>query len=547
MSKIQGTLAQWRDRLRRKELSPAELVNLTADAIEADRTTNAYISFDREAALHAAAGADISSPLAGIPIAVKDNINVLGQPTRCASRLLSPYVAPYDATSIRLLKEAGGIPLGRTNMDEFAMGASGENSAYGITRNPEAPDRIPGGSSSGSAAAVASATAVAALGSDTGGSIRQPGSFCGAVAVKPTYGVVSRYGVVAFGSSLDQVGPFTRSVEDAAFALNAIAGRDVLDCTSQDLDVDFTANLAEGVKGMRIGVVPAFMEAQGLTDEVKAKVEEAVEHLRALGADIVEVELPNAQAAMSAYYVLGPCEAFSNLARFDSVRYGYCDLGHKDLGGQYEASRAKGFGPEARRRIMLGSYLLSAGVYDTYYYPAQQVRTLITQDYARAYEQVDCIVAPVSPRTAFTFGEVSDPTDMYLSDMFTISINIAGNGGMSLPVGLGAQTQLPVGVQLISPQFKDQNMLRVAAALETVYGPAPVAPAFAPGQPYPEGSMADIPDAADATPGVDLPGLLTEEGGFGVAHQASSAAQRGLSERLGNAEAAPFQVEKAGE
>ena len=336
-------------------------------------------------------------------------------------------------------------------------------------------------------------------------------------------------------------------MEDAAFALNAIAGRDVLDCTSQDLDVDFTANLAEGVKGMRIGVVPAFMEAQGLTDEVKAKVEEAVEHLRALGADIVEVELPNAQAAMSAYYVLGPCEAFSNLARFDSVRYGYCDLGHKDLGGQYEASRAKGFGPEARRRIMLGSYLLSAGVYDTYYYPAQQVRTLITQDYARAYEQVDCIVAPVSPRTAFTFGEVSDPTDMYLSDMFTISINIAGNGGMSLPVGLGAQTQLPVGVQLISPQFKDQNMLRVAAALETVYGPAPVAPAFAPGQPYPEGSMADIPDAADATPGVDLPGLLTEEGGFGVAHQASSAAQRGLSERLGNAEAAPFQVEKAGE
>ena len=218
-------------------------------------------------------------------------------------------------------------------------------------------------------------------------------------------------------------------MEDAAFALNAIAGRDVLDCTSQDLDVDFTANLAEGVKGMRIGVVPAFMEAQGLTDEVKAKVEEAVEHLRALGADIVEVELPNAQAAMSAYYVLGPCEAFSNLARFDSVRYGYCDLGHKDLGGQYEASRAKGFGPEARRRIMLGSYLLSAGVYDTYYYPAQQVRTLITQDYARAYEQVDCIVAPVSPRTAFTFGEVSDPTDMYLSDMFTISINIAGNGG----------------------------------------------------------------------------------------------------------------------
>ena len=256
----------------------------------------------------------------------------------------------------------------------------------------------------------------------------------------------------------------------------------MLDCTSQDVGTDFTANLAEGVRGMRIGVVPAFMEAKGLTPEVKAKVEEAAEHLRALGAELVEVELPNAQAAMSAYYVLGPCEAFSNLARFDSVSYGYCDPGHTDLNSQYEASRAVGFGPETRRRVMLGSYLLSAGVYDRYYYPAQQVRTLITQDYARAYEQVDCILAPVSPRTSFKFGEVSDPTDMYLSDMFTISINIAGNGGMSLPVGLGADTHLPVGVQLISPAFKDENMFRAAAALETVYGTAPVAPAFADGK-----------------------------------------------------------------
>ena len=335
------------------------------------------------------------------------------------------------------------------------------------------------------------------------------------MAVKPTYGVVSRYGVVAFGSSLDQVGPFARSVEDAAYALNALAGRDALDCTSQDVRCDFAANLAEGVRGMRIGIVPAFMEARGLTAEVKAKVEEAADHLRALGADIVEVELPNAQAAMSAYYVLGPCEAFSNLARFDSVRYGYCDPGHADLGGQYEASRAKGFGPEARRRIMLGSYLLSAGVYETYYYPAQQVRTLITQDYARAYEQVDCILAPVSPRTAFRFGEVSDPTDMYLSDMFTISINIAGNGGMSMPVGLGADTNLPVGVQLISPQFKDENMLRAAAALETVYGPAPVAPGFAPDAVEPLGRPASLPDAADAVAGVDLPGLAGADGKAG--------------------------------
>ena len=294
--------------------------------------------------------------------------------------------------------------------------------------------------------------------------------------------MVSRYGVVAFGSSLDQVGPFARSVEDAALAMNALAGHDSKDCTSQPVQTDFTENLAEGVSGMRIGIVPSFMEAEGLDEEVRAKVEEAINHLKKMGAEIVEVELPNAQAAMSAYYVLGPCEAFSNLARFDSVRYGYCPEGYKDLGSQYEAARAGGFGPEARRRIMLGSYLLSSGVYDKYYYPAQQVRTLITQDYLNAYEKVDCIVAPVSPRTAFKFGEIADPTSMYLSDMFTISINIAGNGGMSFPVGLGATSGLPVGVQLISPAFKDENMFRVAAALETVYGTAPVAPAFSDGK-----------------------------------------------------------------
>ncbi len=380
-------------------------------------------------------------------------------------------------------------------MDEFAFGSSTETSAYGPTHNPWDFERVPGGSSGGSAAAVAAGLATVTLGSDTGGSIRQPGSFCGVVAVKPTYGVVSRYGVVAFGSSLDQVGPFARSVEDAALALNAISGRDELDCTSQNVACDFTANLAEGVRGMRVGVVPAFMEAKGLDAEVRAKVEEAAAHLRSLGAEVVEVELPHAQAAMSAYYVLGPCEAFSNLARFDSVRYGYCDEGHKDLGGQYEASRAKGFGPEARRRIMLGSYLLSAGVYDKYYYPAQQVRTLITQDYARAYEKVDCIMAPVSPRTAFKFGEVSDPTSMYLSDMFTISINIAGNGGMSLPVALVRKAACPWVCSLYHPQFKDENMLRVAAALETVYGtPPPWRP------PNPEGKAASSHEQARRGP-----------------------------------------------
>ena len=502
-----------------RDFSAREVAQASLERVAAyDGATHAFLETTRELAFKQADRVDAAvasgnlfaaGPLAGVPIGFKDNMNLIGTHTTCAAHMLANYVSPYTATCVARTIDAGAIPLGKTNMDEFAFGSSTETSAFGPTHNPWDLGRVPGGSSGGSAAAVAAGLATVTLGSDTGGSIRQPGSFCGIVAVKPTYGVVSRYGVVAFGSSLDQVGPFARSVEDAAITLNALSGRDVLDCTSQTITTDFTANLAEGVAGMRVGVVPAFMEAEGLSPEVSAKVAEAAESLRRLGAEIVEVELPNAQAAMSAYYVLGPCEAFSNLARFDSVRYGYCDPGHKDLGDQYEASRSIGFGPEARRRIMLGSYLLSSGVYKTYYYPAQQVRTLITQDYARAYEQVDCILAPVSPRTAFRLGEVSDPTDMYLSDMFTISINIAGNGGMNMPVGLGADSGMPVGVQLIAPQFKDENMLRVAAALETVYGPAPVAPRFV-GEVEP--APADIPDAADAQPGVDLPGLVKKAG-----------------------------------
>lgn len=475
--------------LAAKEFSAREVAQASLERVRAlDGATHAFLETTEQLALRqadrldaAVAAGQLASagPLAGVPMAFKDNMNLEGTHTTCASTMLANYVSPYTATCVARAIEAGAIPLGKLNMDEFAFGSSTETSAFGPTRNPWDLSRVPGGSSGGSAAAVAAGLAAVTLGSDTGGSIRQPGSFCGTVAVKPTYGVVSRYGVVAFGSSLDQVGPFARSVEDAALTMNAIAGRDALDCTSQDVRHDFAAGLAEGVRGMKVGIVPAFMEAQGLTPEVKAKVEEAAEHLRALGAEIVEVELPHAQAAMSAYYVLGPCEAFSNLARFDSVRYGYCDPGHADLGSQYEASRSKGFGDEARRRIMLGSYLLSAGVYDKYYYPAQQIRTLITQDYAQAFQKVDCILAPVAPRTAFEFGEVTDPTEMYLSDMFTISINIAGNGGMSMPVGLGADTGLPVGVQLISAAFRDQDMLRVAAALEREYGPACVAPDFA--------------------------------------------------------------------
>lgn len=470
-----------------REVAEASLSRISA----ADKAVHAFLEVTEGLALKAAARVDeaiaqgnlmAAGPLAGVPVAFKDNMNLVGTHTTCSSHMLENYVSPYTATCVKRIIDAGGIPLGKTNMDEFAFGSSTETSAFGCTSNPWDLGRVPGGSSGGSAAAVAAGECTISLGSDTGGSIRQPASFCGVVGVKPTYGTVSRYGVVAFGSSLDQVGPFSRSVRDAALAMNALSGRDVLDCTSQDVTVDFLANLGEGVKGMRIGVVRDFMEAEGLTSEVKAKVEEAISKLEELGAEIVEVELPNAHAAISAYYVLGPCEAFSNLARFDSVRYGYCDPNHGDLNSQYDASRAKGFGAEARRRIMLGSYLLSSGVYDKYYYPAQQVRTLITNDYTEAFKKVDCIIAPAAPRTAFKFGEISEPAQMYLSDMYTISINIAGNGGMSMPVGLGSETGLPVGTQLIAPPFKDENMLRVAAALETVYGPAPVAPAFADGK-----------------------------------------------------------------
>lgn len=474
--------------LTSKQFSAEEIAKATIDRVERnDRELHAFLEMTSDKALDAAKVVDAAiadgsfanmDPVAGIPIAYKDNMNLDGTHTTCASNMLESYISPYTATCVQKTIDASMLPIGKLNMDEFAFGSSTETSAFGPTRNPWDLERVPGGSSGGSAASVAAGLVPVSLGSDTGGSIRQPAAFCGVVGVKPTYGMVSRYGIVAFGSSLDQVGPFARSVEDAALVMNAISGHDPNDCTSQANNVDFTANLDDGVKGMKMGIVPAFMDAQGLQPEIKQRVEEAAKKLEAQGAELVEIDLPNAKAAMSAYYVLGPCEAFSNLARFDSVRYGYCDPGHADLSDQYEQSRAKGFGDEARRRIMLGSYLLSAGVYDKYYYPAQQIRTLITQDYINAYEKVDCLLTPVTPRTSFKFGEVSDPTEMYLSDMFTISINICGNGGMSVPCGLGVDSNLPIGVQLISPAFRDENMFRVAAALEREYGKATVAPNF---------------------------------------------------------------------
>ncbi|WP_350453753.1 Asp-tRNA(Asn)/Glu-tRNA(Gln) amidotransferase subunit GatA [Slackia heliotrinireducens] len=472
------------------EFSACDVVDATLAHIkQADPQLHAFLELTEDAARAAAVRVDEAiangtfgqlGPLAGVPIAFKDNMNLKGTRTTCASHMLETYVSPYTATCVQRMLDAGCLPLGKLNMDEFAFGSTTENSAFGPTRNPWDPDRVPGGSSGGSAAAVASGMTALALGSDTGGSIRQPAGFCGVVGVKPTYGMVSRYGVVAFGSSLDQVGPFARSVKDAAFALDALCGRDPMDCTSQDVEIDFVAATERPVEGARVGIVPSFMEAEGLSSEVKARVAEAAAKLEAAGATLVEVDLPHADAAISAYYVLAPCEAFSNLARFDSVRYGCCDAGHTDLGGQYEASRAKGFGAEAKRRILLGSYLLSSGVYDEYYVRAQKVRTLITQDFRRTYGQCDVILSPVAPTVAPKFGELAEPAQMYLSDVFTIALNIAGNGGMTVPCGLGRDSGMPVGVQLMAPQFQDGNMFAVASELERIFGQAQVAPAFAP-------------------------------------------------------------------
>ncbi len=472
------------------DFSATEVAKASLDAVESrDPAIQAFLEVSADLALQTAAATDAArdagkplGPLAGVPVAFKDNMHLVGTRTTCASRMLENYDSTFTATCVQRLLDAGATPVGKTNMDEFAFGSSTESSAFHRTNNPWDTDRVPGGSSGGSAAAVAAGEVTLALGSDTGGSIRQPASLCGVVGMKPTYGAVSRYGVVAFGSSLDQVGPFGRSVADVALAMNALvgAGRDPYDSTSQDCPVDFLEHLDDPVEGRRVGIVPALMEVEGLTPEVKAAVESAAKVLEDQGATIVEVDLPNIASAIAAYYVIAPCEAFSNLARFDGVRYGYQEEGCTTLAEQTSKSRAHGFGLEAKRRQMLGAYLLSSGVYDRYYYPAQQVRTLITQDYLRAYEQCDVILLPSSPRTAFRFGEISDPTQMYASDMFTISNNIAGNGGISVPLGLGADSGLPVSAQLQGPAFKDRTMLQFARAIERGFSASgAVAPDFA--------------------------------------------------------------------
>lgn len=477
------------------EFSAAEVAHATLAAIEArEPQAQAFLQVSADLALEAAAATDARraagqplGPLAGVPVAFKDNMHLVGTRTTCASRMLENYESTFTATCVQRLLDAGATPVGKTNMDEFAFGSSTESSAFFPTRNPWDTTRVPGGSSGGSAAAVAAGEVAISLGSDTGGSIRQPASFCGVVGMKPTYGAVSRYGVVAFGSSLDQVGPFGRSVADVALAMNALTagGRDPLDSTSQDVRVDFLAQLEDSVEGMCVGIIPELMEHEGLSAEVRSGLDAARTALENQGVRVVEVELPNMASAIAAYYVIGPSEAFSNLARFDGVRYGYQEPGCATLAEQTALSRAHGFGAEAKRRQMLGAYLLAAGVYDKYYYPAQQVRTLITADYRAAFESCDAIMLPAAPTTAWRFGEVSDPTQMYASDLFTISNNIAGNGGISVPVGLGADSGMPVAAQLQGPAFADRTLLRMARAVERgvadagLYEPGTVARDFA--------------------------------------------------------------------
>ncbi|MGC3988508.1 MAG: Asp-tRNA(Asn)/Glu-tRNA(Gln) amidotransferase subunit GatA [Chthoniobacteraceae bacterium] len=434
-----------------------------------DGEIHGYLSRDFDTALAAAKSADISLPLGGVPIAIKDVINVKGEPCTCASQILKGYTAPYDATVIKKLKEAGAIPYGRVNMDEFAMGSSTENSSYGVTRNPWDLSRIPGGSSGGSAAIVAADEAFAALGSDTGGSIRQPAALCGCVGLKPSYGRVSRFGLVAFASSLDQIGPFTKTVRDAGLLLNAISGRDPQDSTSLDAPIpDYTSGLTGDLKGVKLGMPKEYF-IEGIDPQVDAAVRKAIAHYESLGAEIVEVSLPNTEHAVGVYYIIATAEASANLARFDGVRYGHRAENITGLLDHYGRSRAEGFGPEVKRRIILGTYVLSSGYYDAYYLRAQKVRTLIRDDFTAAFEKVDAIVCPTSPEPAFKIGDRSDdPLKMYLADIFTIAANLGGICGLSLPCGF-AETdgvRLPVGLQLLGKPFDEVNLLRIAHAYE---------------------------------------------------------------------------------
>lgn len=466
------TISELSRLLGRKEVAVREIADSVYKRIDSvEDSVRAFITITRDKAYDMGSVSDNrtvnenSMPLRGIPIAVKDNMCTKGIRTTCSSRILSGFIPPYESTVTSKLSEAGYILTGKTNLDEFAMGSSTENSGFHTTRNPWDIERIPGGSSGGSAAAVAADECIAALGSDTGGSIRQPAALCGVVGLKPTYGRVSRYGLVAFASSLDQIGPLAKNVMDSAIMLNIISGHDPLDSTSAMLDVpDYTSALGREIKGMKIGIPKEYF-IEGMDKEVEGSVRDAIKHLESLGAIPVEISMPHTGYAVAAYYILATSEASSNLARYDGVKYGFRAAG-RDLLETYMNTRAQGFGSEVKRRIMLGTYALSSGYYEAYYKKSQQVRTLIKRDFDEAFKKVDVIVTPTSPTAAFRIGEKSeDPLQMYLSDIFTISVNLAGVPGISIPCGF-TSGNLPVGLQLIGRHFDEETILKAAYAYE---------------------------------------------------------------------------------
>ncbi|MFZ0725010.1 MAG: Asp-tRNA(Asn)/Glu-tRNA(Gln) amidotransferase subunit GatA [Desulfobacterales bacterium] len=474
MNLYELSIAEAHDLLRKKDISAQELTRALLDRIAAvEGRVDAFLTVAAERALEEARQADgliaagNSRPLTGIPVGIKDVICTAGLRTTCASRILGNFVPPYDAFVIRKLKAAGAVCVGKLNMDEFAMGSSTENSGFKPTRNPWDPARTPGGSSGGAAAAVAADMCLAALGSDTGGSIRQPAAHCGVVGLKPTYGRVSRYGLVAFASSLDQIGPLAGSVTDCALVMNAIAGHDPADATSVPVEVpDYTAALGRSLKGVRVGIPREYYDIDGLDPEVAAAVETAIRTIEDLGAERVAVSLPHTRYVIAVYYVIAPSEASSNLARFDGVKYGFRDRTSSDLIDMYRRTRSRGFGPEVQRRIIIGTYCLSAGYYEAYYGKASQVRTLITDDFKKAFDRCDVILTPVTPTPAFKMDEkVDDPLTMYLSDIFTLSANLAGIPGMSLPCGFSSDG-LPIGLQILGKHFDEQRLFQVAYGFE---------------------------------------------------------------------------------
>jgi aspartyl-tRNA(Asn)/glutamyl-tRNA(Gln) amidotransferase subunit A len=466
---INASLKQLSCQLAAKKISSVELTQLYLDRITAlNPALNAYITLNAEASLAQARAADVrlaqrtGEALTGIPFAQKDIFCAKGWRTTCGSKMLENFIAPYDAHVIAKFNNAGAVNLGKTNMDEFAMGSSNETSYFGAVKNPWNPNAVPGGSSGGTAAAVAARLCAAATGTDTGGSIRQPAALCGISGLKPTYGVVSRYGMIAFASSLDQAGPMARSAEDLGLMLNVMAGFDERDSTSLQRDnEDYTRTLEQPLQGLRIGLPREFFGA-GLSSDVGQAVEAAIAEYKKLGATVVDISLPNSRLSIPVYYVLAPAEASSNLSRFDGVRYGHRAAEYTDLADMYEKSRTQGFGAEVKRRILIGTYVLSHGYYDAYYLQAQKIRRLIAQDFVEAYKQCDVIMGPTTPTTAFNLGEKGDdPVQMYLSDIYTIAVNLAGLPGMSIPCGFGANG-MPVGLQIIGNYFDEARMLNVA-------------------------------------------------------------------------------------